>query len=81
MKFAEVASFVIRKGDWRSDAFVQFDELQEAYLIRRRQVALKRLQKQMGEPVLEEDACRDTDNYYDGLDDFQSVLTACTRYR
>jgi E3 ubiquitin-protein ligase RFWD2 len=50
-------------------------------LLRRRQVAFKQRQKQLQESVSENDACRDTDSYYDGLDDFQSMLTAYTRYR
>ena len=60
---------------------LQFDELQEAYLLRRRQVAIKQRRRQLQESAVEKDACRNSDNYYDGLDDFQSMLTAYTRYR
>lgn len=69
-------------GDLRVDVDMQFDELQEAYLLRRRQVATKQRHKQFREPVIEKEAiCKDADNYYAGLDDFQSMLTAYTRYR
>ncbi|KAG0619816.1 hypothetical protein M758_4G167500 [Ceratodon purpureus] len=58
----------------------QFDELQEAYLLRRRQVAIKQRQRQLQASAIEKDASTFTDNYCDGLDDFQSMLTAYTRY-
>lgn len=74
-------SFANAIGDLRVSVEVQFDELQEAYLLRRRQVASKQRQKQLREPVIEKDVCKDADNYYAGLDDFQSMLTAYTRYR
>lgn len=60
---------------------MQFDELQEAYLLRRRQVARMERQKQMIESVKLEKDRAGPDSYRNGLDDFQSVLTAFTRYR
>lgn len=63
----------------------QFEDLQEAYLQRRRKVAQAQRQKQKlshtvadkGENV----ASAGSDRYCSGLHDFQSVLNAFTRYR
>ncbi|KAG0631240.1 hypothetical protein M758_1G237800 [Ceratodon purpureus] len=70
----------VHKGAKKRRLLAQFDELQEAYLLRRRQVAFKQRQKQLQESATEKDASVNTDSYYDGLDDFQSMLTAYTRY-
>ena len=63
----------------------QFEDLQEAYLQRRRKVAQVQRQKQkVNEKVTYKDvevASGGSDRYCSGLDDFQSVLTAFTRYR
>jgi len=59
--------------------------LQEAYLQRRRKVAQVQRQKQTVhetiKPKDEEVTSAGSDRYCSGLDDFQSVLTAFTRYR
>lgn len=65
---------------------MQFEDLQEAYLQRRRQVAQIQRQKQVQDSFLEKRNDKDltigeSDKYCSGLDDFQSVLTAFTRYR
>lgn len=59
----------------------QFEDLQETYLRRRRQVAVVQRQKQMQRSSYRKEACKASDSFHDGLDDFQSVLTAFTRYR
>lgn len=58
---------------------MQFEDLQEAYLMRRRQVARKQRHRQFQESVKE--AVKGSDNFQDGLEDFESVLSAFTRYR
>uniref|UniRef100_A0A7I4ASH5 RING-type domain-containing protein n=1 Tax=Physcomitrium patens TaxID=3218 RepID=A0A7I4ASH5_PHYPA len=59
----------------------QFEELQGAYFLRRRQIAFKECQKQQSqESVSKKGAYKDWDTYDDGLDDFQSILTTYTRY-
>lgn len=60
--------------------FLQFEDLQEAYLLRRRQVARKQNQRQIQEAV-RNTATKGSESYQDGLEDFESVLTAFTRYR
>ncbi|XP_024377012.1 E3 ubiquitin-protein ligase COP1 [Physcomitrium patens] len=57
----------------------QFEDLQEAYLLRRRQVARKQNQRQIQEAV-RNTATKGSESYQDGLEDFESVLTAFTRY-
>lgn len=63
----------------------QFDDLQEAYLQRRRRVAQRQRQKQkVHETIVEKDEevnSGGSDRYCSGLNDFHSVLTAFTRYR
>ena len=59
---------------------MQFEDLQEAYLMRRRQVARNQRHRQMQESVKKEQACKGSESYQDGLEDFESVLTAFTRY-
>lgn len=80
MKILDQALTAIEKVDLLLGGDVLFNELQEAYLLGRRQVAFKQRQKQLQESVIEKDASRDTDSYYDCLDDFQFIL-AYTRYR
>ncbi|KAG0560988.1 hypothetical protein KC19_9G028300 [Ceratodon purpureus] len=62
----------------------QFEDLQEAYLQRRRKVAQVQRQKQKVHETIahkgEEVTSGGSDRYCSGLDDFQSVLTAFTRY-
>ncbi|KAG0576922.1 hypothetical protein KC19_5G118200 [Ceratodon purpureus] len=57
----------------------QFEDLQEAYLLRRRQVARNQRQRQMQETIKKE-SCKGSESSKDGLEDFESVLTAFTRY-
>jgi E3 ubiquitin-protein ligase RFWD2 len=64
---------------------LQFEDLQDAYLMRRRQVARHQRQRQIQETVKQEtvvkkEACKGSESYQDGLEDFESVLTAFTRY-
>jgi E3 ubiquitin-protein ligase RFWD2 len=51
--------------------------------MRRRQVARNQRERQMQMQQQESamEACRGSKNYADGLEDFESVLTAFTRYR
>lgn len=57
----------------------QFEDLQEAYLTRRRQVARKQRHRQFQESVKKE-AVKGVESFQDGLEDFESVLSAFTRY-
>lgn len=73
---------MLEKGDLVLDDNMQFEELQGAYFLRRRQIAFKECQKQQSqESVSKKGAYKDWDTYDDGLDDFQSILTTYTRYR
>jgi E3 ubiquitin-protein ligase RFWD2 len=62
----------------------QFEDLQEAYLQRRRHAVRMQQQKwvqESSQKKLKEEKLPAPQNYCVGLDDFQSVLTAFTRYR
>uniref|UniRef100_A0A7I4DBE0 RING-type domain-containing protein n=1 Tax=Physcomitrium patens TaxID=3218 RepID=A0A7I4DBE0_PHYPA len=77
----QVESGGVHKVAKKRKVLAQFEELQDAYLLRRRQVALKQRQKlQLQESVKEKEVCRDTDKHDDGLGDFESMLMAYTRY-
>ncbi|KAH9551797.1 hypothetical protein CY35_09G031600 [Sphagnum magellanicum] len=61
----------------------QFEDLQEAYLQRRRHAVRMQQQKwvqESSQKKLKDEKLPAPQNYCDGLDDFQSVLTAFTRY-
>jgi E3 ubiquitin-protein ligase RFWD2 len=61
----------------------QFEDLQEAYLQRRRHAVRMQQQKwvqESSQKKLKEEKLPAPQNYCVGLDDFQSVLTAFTRY-
>lgn len=62
------------------NGLLQFEDLQEAYLTRRRQVARKERHRQFQESVKKE-AVKGVESFQDGLEDFESVLSAFTRYR
>ena len=47
----------------------------------KKQVAVVQRQKQMQRSSYRKEACKASDSFHDGLEDFQSVLTAFTRYR
>ncbi|XP_024379324.1 E3 ubiquitin-protein ligase COP1 isoform X2 [Physcomitrium patens] len=57
----------------------QFEDLQEAYLVRRRQVALNQRCRQMQESGTNS-TLKGVKSYQDGLEEFESVLTAFSRY-
>lgn len=59
---------------------MQFEDLQEAYLVRRRQVALNQRCRQMQESGTNS-TLKGVKSYQDGLEEFESVLTAFSRYR
>jgi E3 ubiquitin-protein ligase RFWD2 len=62
----------------------QFEDLQEAYLQRKRHVAQMHRQnhfQQLSQKKLKDEKHAGFQSYRDGLEDFQSVLSAFTRYR
>ncbi|XP_024399141.1 E3 ubiquitin-protein ligase COP1 isoform X2 [Physcomitrium patens] len=70
----------VPKINKRQRVLAQFEDLQEAYLMRRRKVARNQRHRQMQKQESMKEASKLSESYQDGLEDFESILLAFTRY-